>query len=287
MPTLLDIVRRDPNPTPWGEVSKIPWDDPDFSRRMLAEHLSQAHDAASRRTEIIEQHVAWIHEQALGGRPSRVLDLGCGPGLYANRLAKLGHACAGIDFGPASIDYARETAEHGRTGCAFIQGDLRSTAFPDDNDLIMLIFGEFNVFAPAEALDILTRSRRALRGGGTLLLEVHTHAAVKRMGREPATWKAAERGLFSDEPHIRLDEACWDEDAQVAINRHYVIDAAGGSVALYGASVQAYSRQGYAELLSAAGFERLEWREDWPGIAGGDDFNLLLGTSAGSADQAV
>ena len=45
-------------------------------------------------------------------RGARVLDLGCGPGLYTTRLAKLGHTCVGIDFSPASIAYAKAEAEH-------------------------------------------------------------------------------------------------------------------------------------------------------------------------------
>ena len=78
---LPDLVRRTTVPVPWDEGDNIPWHDPDFSRRMLREHLSQAHDAASRRTETIDQHVAWIHQTLLRDRPTRILDLGCGPGL--------------------------------------------------------------------------------------------------------------------------------------------------------------------------------------------------------------
>lgn len=277
MRTLLEIVSSDSSPGPWGEVSKIPWDDPDFSRRMLAEHLSQAHDAASRRMATIERHVAWIDDNALPQRPSRILDLGCGPGLYLTRLAQLGHRCAGIDFGPASIDYARETAGRKKLDCAFHLGDLRATPFPGNQDLVILIFGELNVFKPEEALDILTRSRQALRDGGKILLEVHTWESVRRMGDEPPIWRAAERGLFSDRPHIRLDDACWHEAAQVAVHRHFVIDAADAGVSLYGSSVQAYSRAEYEELLRESGFERVEWRDDWPGLGQTDEFGLLMG----------
>lgn len=274
MLTLLDIVRRDPAPRPWQDVRKIPWDDPEFSRRMLAEHLSQAHDAASRRAEIIDRHIAWIDAELLGGRPARVLDLGCGPGLYLNRLAARGHQCAGIDFGPASIEHARSEAERLGLDCDYVLGDLRATAFPDARDLVMLIFGELNVFTRDEALDILTRSRAALQPGGCLLLEVHTFDAVRRMGEAPPSWRAAERGLFSDQPHIRLDDAYWDADARAAVTRHYIIDAGTAEVTLYGASVQAYEQSDYERLLSEAGFEQLEWRRDWPDL--GADFLVLV-----------
>ncbi len=60
---------------PWSHGGKIPWNDSDFSKRMLREHLAQNHDRASRRAIIIDEQVAWIHESLLGGRASRVLDL--------------------------------------------------------------------------------------------------------------------------------------------------------------------------------------------------------------------
>jgi hypothetical protein len=59
---LLDVIHRQGIPRPWAEGERIPWSDSDFSTRMLHEHLSQEHDAASRRTEIIDGHVRWIHD---------------------------------------------------------------------------------------------------------------------------------------------------------------------------------------------------------------------------------
>ncbi|MDP6349996.1 MAG: hypothetical protein QF719_07940 [Chloroflexota bacterium] len=70
---------------------------------MLAARLDQSHDLASRRAGLIDRHVAWVHDTVLRGEPSRVLELACGPGLYLQRLAVLGHECVGIDFAPAAI----------------------------------------------------------------------------------------------------------------------------------------------------------------------------------------
>ena len=72
---LSDILSR-AAAKPFAVGDKIPWHEPGFSARMLREHLSQAHDAASRRTEKIERHVDWIHNEVLGTRPSRILDVG-------------------------------------------------------------------------------------------------------------------------------------------------------------------------------------------------------------------
>ena len=252
---LLDLYQRDPAPRPWAEGEKIPWHDPDFSRRMLKEHLSQKHDAASRRTPIIKKHVDWIHSFVLDRKPSRILDLGCGPGLYTARLARLGHVTVGIDFGPASIAYA---VEHAPENCTYTLGDIRATDFGFGYDLVMLIFGEFNVFRPEDAKLILRKAHAASKPGGRLLLEVSTFDAIHEIGIQPATWYSAENELFADEPHLCLMESFWDEEQSVAIERYFIVDVASGEVRRYSASSQAYEDEQLAGMLEDAGFKTPE-----------------------------
>ena len=49
-----------------------------------------------------------------------VLDLGCGTGTMAARLGRAGHPVTGLDFSPAMLAAARETAPQAR----FVQGEL-------------------------------------------------------------------------------------------------------------------------------------------------------------------
>jgi SAM-dependent methyltransferase len=221
---------------------------------MLKEHLSQAHDMASRRSAKIDKHVAWIHEQLLSGRPARVLDLGCGPGLYASRLAGRGHTCVGIDYSPASIAYARETAAAGQLACTYVEGDLRRVEYGAGYDLAMQVFGEFNVFRPADIAAILRKARRALVAGGILLLEVHTFDVVRRMGEAAPSWYSSAGGVFSAQPHVVLQESFWDSAAHAATLRYFVIDAATGMVTPYAQSLQAYDDAGYRAVLGECGF---------------------------------
>ncbi|MCL4251885.1 MAG: methyltransferase domain-containing protein [Anaerolineae bacterium] len=223
---------------------KIPWNDPEFSRRMLREHLSQEHDAASRRTEKIERHLDWIHNAVLHGRPARVLDLGCGPGFYTGGLTLRGHRCKGIDFSPASIAYAQEH----KPG-TYQLGDLLTVDYGDGYDLVMLIFGELNAFAPEDAERIIAKAHAALKPGGRLLLEVHTYAAVEREGSQSPTWYTAQEGLFSDEPYLCLEESSFARKR--AVTRIYVFDAQTGAMTPYTTMLQAYTDAEYRTLLAA------------------------------------
>ena len=268
MVQLLELVERQAVPEPWAEGDKIPWNDPGFSQRMLAEHLSQAHDMASRRFAVIDKHVAWIHGALLQARPARILDLGCGPGLYAGRLARLGHECAGIDFSPASIAYAREQARAEGLHCTYLQHDIRTAEYGTGYGLVMLLFGEFNVFRPAEAQAIVRQAHQALDEGGLLLLEAHTFAAVRDIGQQPRSWYSAPSGLFSERPHLVLTESFWDAQRAVATERYFVVDAATDNVARHAASMQAYTDEQYRSLLADSSFAAATF---YPSLTGSPD----------------
>jgi cyclopropane fatty-acyl-phospholipid synthase-like methyltransferase len=222
---------------------------------MLDEHLTQDHDATSRRSERIEMHVSWIHNSLLGGKQSKILDLGCGPGLYSNRLASLGHRCVGIDFSPASIRYARERAEARNLSSEFIEEDIRTADYGTDYQLVMLLYGEFNVFRHEEIANMLKRAYHSLARGGTLLLEPHTFEAVREMGHQPSTWDSSQYGLFSEHPHLSLKETFWDANACAAMQRYYVIDASTSEVSRYGQTINAYDDDGYRKILTDTGFK--------------------------------
>jgi SAM-dependent methyltransferase len=278
-------------PEPWREGRTIPWDDPDFSRRMLQEHLSQEHDGASRRFEKIDAHVDFILRAVLPGRPCRLLDLGCGPGLYVHRLAARGHDCTGIDFAPASIAYAREQADHLGLRCRFLSGDIRQTDFGNGFDLIMLTYGELNLFPRPEALELLRRCVSALAPQGQVLLEVHSYEAVRGRGNAPRTWRAVDSGLFLDRPHLRLDESFWLPDVGASAGRHWIVDPETSEVSRHAWTMQAYGDAEYAALLAEAGLVLVKAYPSLSGAEDGAGFPVLLASPArswvGSAVQGA
>lgn len=259
---LQDIHQRNMDLEPWAEGERIPWDDAAFSERILKEHLTQDNDAASRPNTKIKKHVDWIHRHLLDGKISRVLDLGCGPGLYTARLAKLGHTCTGIDFAPAPIAYAIKNAP---PGCQYLLSDIRSADYGSDYDLVIFIFGALNLVQPADARLILEKACQALKPGGLLLLEASSLDAVDQIGNQPAMWYSAESGIFSDKPHLCLMETFWDDDQKVATERFFIIDTATGTVTRHAASTQAYEEEDLETLLQVSGYGEINFYDSLTG----------------------
>jgi SAM-dependent methyltransferase len=255
---LLSEIANLPPPAPWRDGDNIPWHDPAFSERMLQEHLSQLHDAASRRFEAIDAHVDWLHRNVLGKRPRKVLDLGCGPGLYSSRLARLGHRCIGIDYSPASIRYAKEQARAEGLDSAYRCEDIRNAQFGDGYGIAMLLFGELNVFRPSDARALLMKAREALAPDGVLVIEPHTHASVEATAARPRNWYFAPKGLFSDQPHLYLQEQAWDAGTKTTTRRYIIVDAATARGKVYAQTFQAYSDEEYRSLLRDCGFGRVD-----------------------------
>lgn len=275
MKTILDVVERSREPAPWSEGDNIPWNDPEFSERMLAEHLSQEHDLASRRSETIDRHVLWIFAEILGSRPARLLDLACGPGFYTTRLARMGCECVGIDFSPASIRHAKETAAADPDlSCTYHQADLRDGPFGEGFDLATMLYGQFNVFPRETGLEILRKARAALKPGGSLVLEFQSAELIRKAGEAGPSWYSTREGLFSAAPHLVLQENFWHAEARASTTRWLVIDARTGSVRSHALSNEAYTEEELAEALRSVGFQDVRGVTSLSGDATAGDEDL-------------
>jgi SAM-dependent methyltransferase len=249
----------------WSGQYKIPWNDPDFSRRMLNEHLSQDHDLASRSRDKIQSQVSWIHNSLCGNKPAKLLDLGCGPGLYLKEFIGLDYNCRGIDFSPASIEHARSQLGD---QAELIQGDIREQDFGSGYSLVMMIYGELNVFSPSECRGILRNAFDSLAPGGKLLLEVQTFDAVKRTGSAPNNWYKTESGLFSEHPHICITENHWIGEQSTAMQQFVVINACSGDTSVFRSTTKAWTEEEYLNLLAEAGFDDSKLQTKWPENSG-------------------
>jgi len=261
---LKQIYNRPQPPVPWRDGANLPWDEPEFSQRMLAQHLDQTHGAASRPYPEIRAQVQ-VMADWLGLAPGdQLFDITCGPGLYAAEFAQRGIAVTGIDFGPASIAYARKLC----TGlpCEFHQGDVREMDFAGrEFDAAIYLYGQFTVLRPAEAQDVLQRVSAALRPGGRLLLEILNDDLFDK--EDSNWWYTDQGGLWGDFPYLHLGERAWDPEQHAAIERFHILNLETGEMQVYGLSDQAYTVAQTTAMLNKAGFGTVAVHPAWDGIA--------------------
>ncbi len=112
-------------------------------------------------------------------RPMRVLDLACGYGRIANRLALLGHQVTGVEYQDGFLELARKTARqfgilNARRGGSvrYRQADMRQIDYQAEFERVILMFNSFGYFTDAENFDLLRRIARALVPGGRLGFDV-------------------------------------------------------------------------------------------------------------------
>jgi SAM-dependent methyltransferase len=240
-------------PEPFTDGRQIPWNDPEFSRRMLAVHLDESHDWASRRAgkrgRIVDELMALT-----GLQPGdSVLDLGCGPGLYCQELAERGLRVEGWDYAPAAIEYGRERSTAAGMEIRYVREDYRNLNVTERFDMVTLIYGDLNVFSRSDAAALLRRVYYALRPGGFFYTDVTSPAAhpIREITRN-FTYHSS--GLWSDEPYLELYEAHPVDADGLRWERYVIIDADAGRGRVYTTWSQEYSSEAITDLLKEAGF---------------------------------
>ena len=280
---LWKIYNRPERPEPWARDGNLPWNDPDFSRRMLREHLDQSHGAASRVLKERNLQLDWLWNK-LALRPGgRVLDVTCGPGLYAVALAGRGCDVTGVDFGPASIAYARELAQReGVAGrCTFVENDVRGMVYPEKSfDAALFLYGQLAVFTRDEAQALLVEIARALRPGASLCVELLDQNRVDK--KDSTWWYTDDKGLWGDSPFLHLGERLWFPDQELSLERFQILQLETGELSEVQLCDQSYSVETMTRMMRRAGFAKVDVYPAWDGLPlyDADEWVIYVATKA-------
>jgi SAM-dependent methyltransferase len=258
--SLLSLMER---PALFEPGEPLFWNDPHIARQMLKAHLDPAHDAASRRPEMIEKTVNWIVSHLHLAPGAAVLDLGCGPGLYATRLAEQGMRVTGIDYSQNSIDYARRTSRERQVAITYLCQDFLTIDYEAQFDLILQVYGELCVFSPAVRDELLQKVHRALKPGGRFVFDVTTRACRLTHGLKNG-WYTSEGGFWRPGPHLVLENGFDYPEDDVYLDQYIVIEE-GGQMAVYRNWFLDYSAETLTPVLQAQGLHVDEVRGDLAG----------------------
>ncbi len=178
---LLDLQQK-PVPFTPGEV--LFWDDPHISAQMLKVHLNPDIEAASRQPEIIDSSVKWLIERIALKIGNSVLDLGCGPGLYASRFAQAGLQVTGVDYSHRSIEYATRYANENKLNITYRYQNYLELKDENQYDTAFLIYGDFCPLNPEQRATLLHNLYHALKPNGKFVLDVSTRECRRKHGNK-------------------------------------------------------------------------------------------------------
>jgi SAM-dependent methyltransferase len=159
--------------------------------------------------------------EVLGLQPgNRVLDLACGSGDHARRLARRGLQVVGVDIAPSLVGYSRQRAtEQGIASARFEQGDMRQLDYQAGFDAVLLLSGSFGFYDDSTNLDVLRRMVRALNPAGRVFIDVFDPAEM--VVRPPR------RGWSYYSGGYNLRTTWWEPESCTYVTEFMLIDDEG------------------------------------------------------------
>jgi len=197
------------------------WTDEHISKGMLEAHLHPDWDAATRKHKTVEEIVKWISTAAPAEIYRNLLDLGCGPGIYAEEFHKAGYQVTGMDISKRSIEYAQNSAQEKSLPITYCCQNFLEMSFKEQFDIATLIYFDFCVNSTEDRAKTLKNIHAALKPGGLLIIEL-TMPPYFADHKENKKWEYAENGFYCATLHICL-QSFYRYDEQSTILDQYII----------------------------------------------------------------
>lgn len=182
-------------PKLWERSKEAFWDDEHISAQMLRSHLDPNFDGASRNYEFVCKSLEWLYRIIPSN--SKILDLGCGPGLYTKPLSEKGYQVTGFDLSRRSIAYAKD--HDAKT--TYILGNYLDLDFENAFDVITIIYCDFGALTKPEREIVLKKIYRALKPNGKFIFDVFTEVYFDKQNTELSIEEYKEGGFWSKEPY--------------------------------------------------------------------------------------
>jgi SAM-dependent methyltransferase len=219
----LESINRKPRPFSVYTARDL-WTDEHTSNQMLAFHLDNQVDVSSRRESFIDASVSWLKEHFDLSHDSRIIDFGCGPGLYTSRFARLGADVSGVDFSSRSIEYARESAKRAQLEVEYIEADYLEYQPAGPFDLITMIMCDFCALSPAQRSWMLTKFEGLLAEQGHVILDVYSLQAFADKEEGLVCEKNQLNGFWSALPYFGFVASFKYDAEKVSLDKYTIVE---------------------------------------------------------------
>ncbi len=221
----IQSINARPEPFEFYTASDL-WTDEHTSEQMLTYHLNDDVDLASRNMEFINRSVEWIATHFNINAGTKIADFGCGPGLYAAKLAHRQAHVTGIDFSRRSIQYAQEVATREGLSIHYLNRNYLEFETEDRFHLILMIMCDFCALSLTQRERMLRKFHTLLQPGGSVFLDVYSLTAFDQR-EEVATYEAnLLNGFWSQNEYYEFLNTFKYEDEKIVLDKYTLIEAA-------------------------------------------------------------
>ena len=131
--------------------------------------------------EWTENDVAFLARQLPLPRYRRVLDLCCGYGRHAVRLAARGYAVTGLDRDAAALEEARLQAVDAHQQVTYVLGDMRElSALPGSFDAVINMWQSLSYFDDATNIEVLRQIAAKLAPARRFVVDMYNRDYFER-----------------------------------------------------------------------------------------------------------
>lgn len=246
-------------PPVYAESSKPFWDDEHISKNMLAAHLNTEGDGASRKLDTIRDSVSWLCQYCGDVKGKRLLDLGCGPGLYSELLSDMGFSVTGIDFSKRSIEYARDHAKETGRDIDYRYQNYLEIDYEKEFDIAILVYYDYGVLSPRDREVLLAKVHRALKKGGIFVLDVLNKLQLS-LFRETQSIIFENTGFWSPQPHVVIQRNVLYGETGNTLERYLVMTE--DITECFNIWNQVYSKETFTAEISRRYFETRDLYDD-------------------------
>jgi 2-polyprenyl-3-methyl-5-hydroxy-6-metoxy-1,4-benzoquinol methylase len=246
-------------------TTDVLWTDEHIARQMLAYHLNEQVDAASRNPKFIDRSVAWMVDTFHIRKGFSLIDFGCGPGLYTQRLARSGASVMGVDFSGNSLAYARSQAQREGLSIQYVQENYLNFVSNEQVDFVSMIMCDFCALSPVQRRQMLQRFAACLKPGGKILLDAYTLKAYQKREEKTLYEFNLMDGFWSAEPYHGFLHVFKYDQAVVVLDQYTIIESE--STRMVYNWLQYFSREQIALEFEQAGLRIHAWLGD---VAGAD-----------------
>jgi SAM-dependent methyltransferase len=193
----------------------------------------------------LNAEVDFIQESLNVERGGLILDLACGNGRHAIELARRGYTAVGYELSLSQLARASERAQRAQTKVSFLHGDMREMSFEPTFDGIYCWNASFGYFEEERNQGVLRNIFRALKPGGSLLLDIPNRDFVA-CNQPGQNWFEGDGCVCMDDMHVDFITS------RLVVKRTIMLDDGRNRECTY--SIRLYGLHELGRMLHEAGF---------------------------------